>query len=133
MLSNARRLGYWFASLSDVHNGRRATPYVHQLVAQAFLGPPPNGCEVGHLDGSRDNNRVENLAWVTKHENQMHRHGHGTFRLGREHPMGKLSDDDVREIKRLRSAGLTLQQIADRFGITFQHVSAICRDKVRNR
>lgn len=49
---------------------------VHRLVARAFHGEPPEGTECGHLDGSRDNSRPENLAWVTKSENQRQRWVH---------------------------------------------------------
>lgn len=41
---------------------------VHQLVAQAFISNP-NGCDVvHHKDHNPQNNRVENLMWVSKEE-----------------------------------------------------------------
>lgn len=56
---------------------QRATYYIHRLVAEAFLGPPPFArALVRHLDGDPANNRVENLAWGTYGENlaDLHRH-----------------------------------------------------------
>ena len=50
----------------DLPSGRR---YVHQLVAEAFLGKRPNGCEVRHLNNDPADNRVENLDWGTRSEN----------------------------------------------------------------
>ena len=46
-------------------NGK--THYVHRLVAQAFLGPPPSEkhTQVNHIDGDPANNRADNLEWVT--------------------------------------------------------------------
>jgi hypothetical protein len=44
---------------------------IHELVAQAFLGPRPDGMVVCHNDGSRNNNRLENLRYDTTSENFM--------------------------------------------------------------
>ena len=48
--------------------------YVHRLVAQAFLEPPPSEkhTEVNHIDGDRANNRPDNLKWVTPSERIRH-------------------------------------------------------------
>lgn len=43
---------------------------VHRIVAVAFLGEPPTKQHVvDHLDTNRQNNRPENLRWLTKLEN----------------------------------------------------------------
>lgn len=47
---------------------------VARLIAITFLGNPPEGCEVNHKDGVKTNNKVDNLEWVTKSENQIHRY-----------------------------------------------------------
>lgn len=43
--------------------------YVHQLVAEAFLGPCPPGQQVRHWDGNPQNNRCDNLLYGTPEEN----------------------------------------------------------------
>lgn len=48
------------------------TRYVHTLVAEAFLGPRPEGMECNHLNCDKLDNRVENLQWVTRSENNRH-------------------------------------------------------------
>ena len=43
---------------------------VHRIVATAFLGDPPSKQHVvDHIDTNRQNNRPENLRWVTRLEN----------------------------------------------------------------
>ena len=44
--------------------GIPAGPYVHRLVAQAFIDNPNSHRFVIHLDGDLENNQVDNLAWT---------------------------------------------------------------------
>lgn len=43
--------------------------YIHQLVAEAFIGPRPDGYEVDHINAVRGDNRAENLQYLTRAEN----------------------------------------------------------------
>lgn len=43
--------------------------YVHRIVAEAFYGEPFEGAQVDHLNAVRNDNRAENLEWVTAKEN----------------------------------------------------------------
>lgn len=44
--------------------------YVHRLVAEAFLGEGPPGCEVDHISGDKTDNRLINLRWLPRAENR---------------------------------------------------------------
>jgi len=48
--------------------------YVHRLVATAFLPNPKNLPEVNHINDKRDDNRLENLEWVTRSQNKHHKY-----------------------------------------------------------
>ena len=50
-------------------NGDRRTVKAHRLVAQTFISNPENKPCIDHINGVRDDNRVENLRWVTPKEN----------------------------------------------------------------
>ena len=46
-------------------NGKKCMNDVHRLVAEAFLDNPNNWKFVDHINTVRDDNRVENLRWVS--------------------------------------------------------------------
>lgn len=72
---------------------------VHVLVAEAFIGPRPEDCEVMHINGIRNDNRVENLRYGTKSENSRQ-----SIEYSGRPCNAKLSVQDVHDIrKRLRN------------------------------
>lgn len=52
--------------------------YIHRLVAEAFIGPCPEGQMVCHWDGVPTNNHVENLRYGTTSDNNLDAVRHGT-------------------------------------------------------
>lgn len=42
---------------------------IHSLIAEAFLGPRPEGYDIDHIDGDKSNNHPSNLEYVTHKEN----------------------------------------------------------------
>lgn len=57
--------GYMTVNLSK--NGKGNTKRVHRLVANAFLGE--SNLQIDHIDGNKQNNRLDNLEYVTPKEN----------------------------------------------------------------
>lgn len=79
--------------------GRRISRLLHQIVADAFLGPCPDGHEVHfkHPDGDKTRCWANNLEY---------------------HPAAKLTAKDLEEIRRLIASGETRIALAKRFGVT---------------
>jgi hypothetical protein len=57
--------GYLYVAVAGKHY--RA----HRLVAEAFLGPCPEGMQVCHINCIRHDNRIENLKYGTPSENAL--------------------------------------------------------------
>lgn len=76
---------------------------VHRLVLQTFVSPAPEKMECSHWDGDPTNNRVENLRWATKSENEKDKARHGTQMACVSHP--KLTMKQAREIRKFYAEG----------------------------
>lgn len=96
-----------------IHKARtRRTVRLHIAVAEAFLGPRPDGMVCAHLDGNAENCSLTNLAWVTPEENEAHKRLHGTAQTGTRHHAAKFTRAEIEVIRKARRAGLTLIDIA---------------------
>lgn len=51
------------------NKGKRYYFQIHRLVAKAFIPNPLKLPQIDHIDGNGQNNRKENLQWVTASEN----------------------------------------------------------------
>ena len=52
------------------NNGKTKCYAVHRLIAMTFIPNPLNLKQVHHLDHNHYNNRVDNLAWISREDNQ---------------------------------------------------------------
>jgi len=72
-------------------NDKQRTMKVHQLVAKAFIPNPENKPTVDHLNGVKDDNRLDNLRWATmKEQGQTTKLlGLVTKKMGKDHHQSK--------------------------------------------
>lgn len=115
-----------YARVCLQRKGERWYPRVHRLVAQAFIGPS-RGRQINHKNGNKLDNTVENLEWVTPAENMQHASEHGMRPHGEKHQFAKLSDDQVREMKKRLAAGEAPINLAHEYDIDASVVRRIKR------
>ena len=80
--------------------------FIHRLVMETFCGK--SDMEVNHKDLNKHNNRLKNLEYVTRQENEMHSRRSGT--------------KEYKPFMVVNSAGIfnyeTCQQLATKLGVT---------------
>lgn len=124
--------GYCTVTLTQ---GVKKRPYrVHLLIAETFLGERPPGADVRHGPGGKQDNRKVNLSYGTRAENEQDKKRDGTFNHGGS-PRGeanqnaRLTESDIRAIRRYYAQGMTQTAIAAEYPVSQATVSAIVNRK----
>lgn len=124
--------GYPICELSD--GSRKRPALVHRVVAIQYLPQSDLSMEVNHKDGDKANSCVWNLEWVSRSHNVEHAYESGLKSRYRNRATkqfsSRLSDDDVREIHRLRrDCSQTYGQIASRYSLSRAAIYMIIKGK----
>lgn len=90
---------------------------VHRLVAFAYIDNPDKLPFIDHINGIRNDNRLENLQWITNAENV------------RKSPYFKMTREKVEEIKSLEGT-LSQRKIAKRYGVSQSFVWRVFHRKL---
>jgi hypothetical protein len=61
------RYGYYVVDLYK--DGKKYTKRVHRLIAKTFIPNPHNLPHIDHINHNRQDNRIENLRWVSRKDN----------------------------------------------------------------
>lgn len=115
LIASRTARGYCEVSLRAENSRKHRT--IHSLVAETFLGPRPAGNDVMHINGDRTDNRLQNLRYGTRKENLNQTYEYG----GRQGP-GKLTKDEVSEIRQRLEKGEKPTDLAKEYGV---HSAAI--------
>lgn len=121
ILGPYRRLPY--LRVAGRHGGEKNV-YVHRVVADAHLGPAPDGLQVNHLDGNPLNNAASNLEYVTPGDNIRHAARIGLLRSPRGERQGcaKLTAAKVAEARRAYRDGASTRRLAAKYGVTYSAI-----------
>src|SRR5699024_3381659 len=110
--------GYVQAALRK--DGQAKEYMVHRLVAQEFL--PKSDCPtkitINHINGIKDDNRVENLEWMSMSEQMQHAYDSG-LKKPRKGCVA-LTKEEVEEVKKLYKRykhGRGSVALAEKFGV----------------
>ncbi|VEV88292.1 HNH homing endonuclease [Staphylococcus phage HMGUsa2] len=115
----------WSLSVSLCSKGKCKSFSIHYLVALMFIGERPKGALICHNDGDYKNNRADNIRYDTERENMI-----DMYRQGGKSPIGKLSTEQVLEIKKLLSSKeLSQRKIAEKFNVDPSTISRIASGK----
>lgn len=115
--------GFGYFQVNIVPSDRSSygtTESVHNLVAEAFIGPrPQNGYEVDHIDENKLNNSPENLRWIC--------HGHNTIRSTNTGGRRYFYEGELWLMKKLISAKVPYRTIGKIFKCSTMLVSDVKR------
>lgn len=125
--------GYRVFTAGPGNSRERTSVRVQYLVAYQKYGERlfELGVQVRHLDGVRSNNRELNIALGTASENMLDRpvkervaHARKAARVLR-----KLTDMEVRQLRRDREQGLTYRELCEKYSMTKSGVSYLLHRK----
>jgi len=100
----------------------------HRAILSAFTGEMM-GLDVNHKNGIKDDNRLENLEWNTRSENQLHAANNGLKPTGERSHLSKLKEKQVIEIRHLINIGISQSKIAKSYGVSQTAISKIKTNK----
>lgn len=102
---------------------------VHRLVAIHFIDNPENKYAVNHKNGIKTDNRLENLEWVTKSENEIHARRNGLkCTKGEKASKAVLTESKVMII-RAELSFLSEYELAKKYNVSRSCIASIAKGR----
>ena len=100
---------------------------IHRLIAEKYIPNPENKPTVNHINGIKDDNRVENLEWNTRSENMRHAYNTG---LNNQNHTRKLTIKEVSEVReKYIPRKYTQRMLSEEYGVPQSAISYIINKK----
>lgn len=124
------KTGYFIVSFDS-----KKKKFIHQVVAEAFLGVPEYKLTVNHKDGNKTNNTLENIEWNTYKQNNDHARETG---LNKQHGMNcnlsKHSDQFIDAVRNVyQKYKPSYAELGKLFGLTGCHARQIVLYETRKK
>lgn len=122
--------GYTMVGIS--HQGKTKTVSTHRLILETFNKVEGyESLQVNHIDGIKDNNRLDNLEWVNQSQNSKHAYNLKLHCVkGESNGRSKLTINQVENIKDiLQLKKLTHKEIAKVYKVSPSTISAIATNR----
>jgi hypothetical protein len=106
VLRQSIKCGYFHVTLT--YNKLSKSFKIHRLVAITFIENPENKSDVNHKDKNKLNNKLENLEWMTRKENNIHRCQGIIITCNKNKPVfrvNKYTDEIIEEYNSIELAG----------------------------
>lgn len=121
--------GYLKVTIPRPAGGRGPAP-IHKLVLHLFAESNPTESTITrHLDGQKNNNRIDNLAYGTELENAVDALRHGQVRCGSSHYRARLSVQDVRFLRTEMARRFSYAELAKKYDVSRSTIACAVRGR----
>lgn len=107
------------------YQGVKEKAFIHRLVALTFIPNPESKPYVNHINSIRNDNRIENLEWVTAKENATHASEFGNLLKGENSPNSNYTLNQIKMVCEMLELKYKRKDISDKTGVSLSVIDDI--------